>query len=121
MDFLSIISIFTAVSFIYFGISCLTTHYMKSEFIRYGLAKQRVLTGSLQLIGATGILIGVWGSPFLAFFSSCGLFLLMLAGYSVRLKIKDSFLRSLPALIFAILCIYLSYRYYALWQLEVIR
>lgn len=89
---------------------------MKNEFARYGLAKQRVLTGILQIIGATGILMGMKWSPLLVLIAAGGLFVLMVAGYIVRLRIKDSFLLSLPALFYAVLSLYVCYSYYVRFQ-----
>ncbi len=85
---------------------------MEDEFIRYNLASYRKIIGILQLMGAFGLLVGLYASPKLIFFAAAGLGILMLAGFAVRLYIKDSFLLSSPSFIYAVLCILICYIYY---------
>jgi len=75
---------------------------MVKEFERYGLKKFRIINGFLQIFGGVGLLIGIY-YPFLLLLSSAGLALLMAAGFGVRLRIKDGFLKSFPALFYFIL------------------
>lgn len=103
---------FSGLSFLIYGVSCLTTLHMKNEFIRFKLPKWRVTTGILQLIGAIGLLIGYWASPLLAGISAAGLFLLMIMGFTVRIKIKDTLLASSPAFFYALINLYLSVYYF---------
>jgi len=79
---------------------------MRGEFARYGLARQRHLVGWLQLMGACGLLAGKQ-VPWLGQLAAAGLALLMLLGAGVRIRIKDSFLKSLPALGYMALNTYL--------------
>jgi hypothetical protein len=72
---------------------------MKSEFKRFGLEKIGLFTILLQILGATGLLVGLKFNPILTI-SSLGLALLMFAGLIVRIKLKDSIWVSLPALFF---------------------
>jgi len=88
LDLLTILVWFSGFAFIVFGINCFTSKFIIDEFIRYKLPKYRKLTGFLQLVGATGQLIGLYYSPALLLLSSVGLSILMLAGFGVRLKIK---------------------------------
>lgn len=60
----------------------------------------------LELLGATGLLLGLIYHPFLLI-SSGGLALLMFLGVWVRIKVKDSLWVSLPAIFFMILNFYL--------------
>jgi len=113
MEVSTLATFFSGISFLFFGTSCLTSAYMKSEFIRYGFDRQRELTGYLQVLGGLGLLIGYWLTPLLAFLAAVGLALMMLVGFGVRLKIRDSFWASSPAFIFAALNIYLCLHYYA--------
>ena len=105
-----ILSTFVGVAFIFYGISCFKSKHIKLEFERYGLPNRRVLTGVLQLLGGIGLLAGTYLSPILAALASLGLAVLMLLGFSVRLKIKDNIVQTAPSLIFAVLnliiCIY---------------
>ena len=79
---------------------------MKDEFNRYGLARFRVLVGSLQLIGAVGLLLGLKWTGWLVV-ASGGLGVLMLLGFIVRLKIHDGLWLSLPSLSYIALCFYI--------------
>jgi hypothetical protein len=99
MDLPGYIVAFSGVSFIFYGIGCLTSPRMKNEFIRFGYDKWRVITGYLQLLGGAGLLIGLYYSSLLVLLSASGLFLMMVFGFGVRLKIKDSLIASSPALI----------------------
>ena len=81
---------------------------MMKEFDRYGIPQFRKLTGTLQLLGALGIIIGVW-IDFLQILSTLGLFLLMLFGVITRIMIKDGFIKTLPALFYCLLNGYLCY------------
>lgn len=85
---------------------------MKKEFERYGLTKFQKLTGSLEILGALGLLIGL-KFKILAIISSGGLSLLMLLGFGVRIKIKDSLIQSFPAFFFMLL------NFYIFWNLLV--
>ena len=103
----TILTFFSALSFLIFGIACFTTVHMKSEFRRYGLAKFRKTIGGLQLLGALGLLIGYLLSPKLQIAAAGSLAFLMVLGFIVRLKIRDSFLEAAPSFFYAILNAYL--------------
>ncbi len=72
---------------------------MKSEFKRFKLERFGLLTIVLQLLGALGLLVGLWFNPILII-SAGGLATLMLLGLLVRVKSKDGLLISLSALFF---------------------
>jgi len=111
MLLLDYLLLFSGTSFLFFGIGCFVSAHLKTEFIRYRLPQFRALTGVLQILGALGIGIGFWW-PVLQLLSTLGLTLLMLLGFSVRLKIRDTFLQSFPAFFYFILNLYLSYLLY---------
>ena len=79
---------------------------MKQEFKRFGLEKIGLLIIILQIIGATGLLIGLKFNTILTI-SSLGLAVLMLSGLIVRIKLKDSLWISLPALFYMGLNVYI--------------
>jgi hypothetical protein len=89
----------SSLSFIAFAVSYFTSPHMKKEFKRFGLEKIGLLTIIFQLIGATGLIIGLKFNPILTI-SSFGLALIMLSGLIVRIKVKDSVWISLPALFY---------------------
>ncbi|MEL7269596.1 MAG: DoxX family protein [Bacteroidota bacterium] len=93
--------LFSAFSFLFFGYSCLTSSFMVAEFKRYGLNKYRRITGFLQILGALALLGGLFYKPFI-FLGSAGLSILMFMGLAVRIRIRDSFIQSTPALFYAL-------------------
>ena len=96
MVFLDILIILLAVSFCYYGLACLFTKHMNDEFERYGVPKFKRIIGSLEVLGAAGLLIGYFWLP-IQILSVGGLALLMFSGCVLRLKIRDSALQILPA------------------------
>ena len=106
MKLVNIGVVFSALSFLFFGTGCLTSKYLVSEFIRYGIPQFRMMTGLLQLAGAIGLLVGFFNTP-LQISSAAGLSLLMLCGVFVRIIIHDTFIQTLPALFYCILNAYL--------------
>lgn len=90
------------MSFMAYGASCLTTGHMVREFERYGLPQYRQLTGILQLLGAIGLLAGLW-LPLIGAVAAGGLALQMLVGFGVRLKIRDPFLLCIPAFAYLVI------------------
>ena len=97
---------FSALSFLGYGISCVFTGHMQAEFERFGLARHRVIVGLTQIAGAVGLLVG-FHYPFIGILSAGGLALQMLLGVGVRIKIRDSFLQTLPATFYFLLNAYL--------------
>ena len=102
----SILLLFSATSFLFYGINSFTSNFIIQEFLRYGIPQYRKLTGWLQLLGALGIIIGFWIN-YIQILSTGGLALLMLFGVITRMLIKDSFLKTLPALLYCLLNTYL--------------
>jgi hypothetical protein len=88
-----------SISFLLYGSRCLCAEAMVLEFQRWGVANLRILTGTLELLGALGLIVGQW-MPFIGFLAAAGLSLLMVCGVLVRIRIRDSFLQTLPALVF---------------------
>jgi hypothetical protein len=112
MDFPTLAAFFSGISFLFFGVTCLTTAYMKSEFVRYGYDRQRPITGVLQILGGLGILVGYYAaSPALVAFSATGLSLMMMFGFGVRMKIGDTLFMAAPAFFYAALNLYLGIYY----------
>jgi hypothetical protein len=106
MVLFKLLVIFSSVSFLIYGLSCLFTHYMRQEFERFGLEKFRVLTGLLEVAAAIGLALGLV-LPIFGCLAAGGLALLMLMGFLVRLKIKDTLVQSSPAFFFMALNLYL--------------
>jgi len=103
MSYLDISILICIVSFYFYGWSCLQTKYMVKEFKRYRLSRFRTLTGVLQLLGATGLVVG-YTKPAIGGLAAAGLSLQMACGLGVRIGIGDSWLRCIPAGFYMILC-----------------
>jgi hypothetical protein len=91
------------LAFAVYGCLAIFSNHMVDEFERYGLAKFRVLVGILEVLGATGQLVGLFFAPFLVAAASAGLSLLMLLGVATRIRIGDPIPLILPAMILMII------------------
>lgn len=106
MTLLNSLIIFSSLSFLGYGIAYFASPKMKSEFVRFGLAKLGTLTAVLEIIGAAGLLLGLQSNFFLVI-SSGGLALLMFFGVIVRLRVKDGIIASSPATLYMFLNLYI--------------
>ncbi len=89
-------TILSVIVFLFYGIACVFANGMVSEFERYGLSRLRVLTGSLEILGALGLVVGQW-IPALVVISAGGLSLLMVLGVYTRVRVRDGLRDTLPA------------------------
>lgn len=103
------ILLFTALSFLGYGFSCLFSPHMVAEFQRYGLPQFRRLTGALQVLAALGLLAGLI-VPWVAGIAAAGLALQMACGLAVRIKIGDVWYLCLPAGAYLLICAWLALR-----------
>jgi hypothetical protein len=108
LDLLTVLTWFSSLAFVYFGINCFYSKFIIDEFKRYKLPNYRKLTGFLQLLGAAGLLFGLYLIPIVLLLASMGLCILMLAGFIVRIKIKDNFIKSSPSFTFAALNLFIA-------------
>ncbi|MEO7263640.1 MAG: DoxX family protein [Ferruginibacter sp.] len=102
MNLNTVLILISSFSFLSYGITYFLSPQMKNEFKRFGLEKAGALTAILELLGAVGLLVGL-KFHLILLISTGGLALLMFMGVAVRIKVKDSFWISLPALFFLIL------------------
>ena len=91
--------ILSIAAFAWYGAQCLLSTTMIDEFNRYGLPRFRLLTGTLQLAGSVGLLVGFAFRPLIVL-SSAGLAAMMLGAFIVRLRIRDSLHLAIPSLVF---------------------
>ncbi|MDG1958118.1 MAG: DoxX family protein [Candidatus Binatia bacterium] len=82
--------------FLFYGLSCLFADAMVEEFRRFGLADFRRLTGSLEVLGALGLIVGYFYPPLVPW-AAGGLALLMLLGVGARVRVNDPVFEILPA------------------------
>ena len=92
-------------AFLLYGSSCLFSGGMIAEFERFGLARFRRLTGALEVAGALGLIAGYFVPP-LVVAASAGLSLLMVLGVITRVRVRDSLLVMLPALVLLLANLY---------------
>jgi len=100
--------LFSSVSFIIYGSLLLVSAKMQNEFKRFELEKFTTLTGVLELLGGIGLLVGL-KFGFILLISSGGLALLMLLGFGVRIKVKDSLWLSFPSFFFMVLNLFVFF------------
>jgi uncharacterized membrane protein YphA (DoxX/SURF4 family) len=71
---------------------------LKEEFATYGLPPWfYYLVGTLKVVCALALLAGIW-FPLLATLGGAGLAVLMAGAFTMHLKVKDPFEKSIPAL-----------------------
>jgi uncharacterized membrane protein YkgB len=98
--------LFSSLSFLGYGLSCLFSAYQKAEFQRYQLSARRNLVGCLQCAAAVGLIAGLF-FPWVGQAAAGGLALMMLVALGVRVRIKDSLPQMLPAAGYLVLNAYL--------------
>ena len=86
---------------------------MHAEFIRYKLLRFKVLTAILEILGALGLIAGIY-IPWILMISSGGLSLLMLFAFIIRIKLRDAFYLILPSLFYLLLNLYILLRAFQL-------
>ena len=92
----------SAAAFLFYGLACLFSAKLVAEFERYGLARWRVVVGSLEVAGALGLIAG-WWFPLLQTAAAAGLFALMICGLWARWRIRDPWYAMLPAFVLAVM------------------
>ncbi|WP_147667105.1 DoxX family protein [Cerasibacillus terrae] len=84
-----ILQIILGLGFIMFGVMKFTSEDMVKGFEHFGLPQWlRVLTGILELLGAAGLIIGIW-VPTLAFLAGIGLAIIMFFAALAHIRAKD--------------------------------
>jgi hypothetical protein len=94
------------ILFFWYGMSCLFTSKMVSEFERYRLARFRVLTGTLQVAACFGIVAGHFYRPLLLL-SAGGLATMMFLAVITRFRIQDPAYAALPAFALCLLNLFI--------------
>lgn len=84
--------------FLSYGLHTLLANGMVSDFERFGLAYLRRFTGAMEVLGALGLLAGVW-VPVLVIPSAAGLAALMLGGIVIRIRTRDPVSTTVPAVV----------------------
>jgi len=99
---LTVLGLLSAGAFFYYGAACWFAERLRVEYLRYGVPHLRVVLGSLQLLGATGVLLGFTFAP-LGAAAAAGLALMMWIGVAFRVQLGDPVRLMLPAVTLAAL------------------
>ena len=99
MHYSQVIILFISFSFLFYALHALFSQKMKDEFSRWGVQKYRILISCVQLLSGFSLLLSFF-YPFLVIYCSSIFFTMMLGAIFVRIRIKDSFLDTLPALLY---------------------
>ena len=91
------------------------------NFRRFGYPQWfRVVTGSLEILGGIGLLIGIW-LPWLAALASAGLALVMLGAISTHLRIREPLQKVFLPLVMGALAILVAVNYWPTFLHLVVR
>jgi len=101
-------TVFSAGLFLFYGFACLFANGMVDEFKRFGLSQFRRLTGSLELLGAIGLLVG-YVVPVFALVSALGLAALMALGVGTRVRARDSLIETAPAAVLMVMNAFIAW------------
>ena len=104
---LQVATILSGLLFLWYGASSLFTDGMREDFERFGLSRYRRMTGGLEVLGALGLLVGLLVRP-LAALSAAGLALLMLLGVIARVRVRDPWMASAPAICLMLLNLFVA-------------
>ncbi len=99
---LIVFALASTFAFTFYGCQTLLSDRPKEEFDRYGIPGLRRFVGSMQLLGAVGVLIGLSYSTIGAL-AAGGLTVMMVLGLIVRVKIGDSPRLMIPAASLAVM------------------
>lgn len=106
MTLLTVLILFSSVSFLGYGVAYFVSPNMKAEFKCFGLGRVGLIAIVFELLGATGLLLGLRSYPILLV-SSGGLALLMFLAVATRLRMRDGLLVSLPLVFYMLLNAYI--------------
>ncbi|WP_436938036.1 DoxX family protein [Staphylococcus xylosus] len=109
-----IFQILLAAFFLMTG-SKIATGKMAEEFKRFGFPSLfNLLTGTLEIIGALSMLLGIW-TPVIALFSGLLLSTTMLvAAFTLIVIAKDPFKKAMPAIILCVISVFVALYNYSI-------
>ena len=96
------LAVASALAFCFYGGETLFANPPRGEYERYGMPRVRVFAGSMQLLGAAGLLLGLRYTP-IGVAAAAGLTLMMALGLVVRYRIHDAPRLMVPAGTLAVL------------------
>lgn len=96
-----VLILFSSISFIIYSLLSIFSKRMIREFSRWGFGNLRILVASFQMLGGIGLLLGFYNIWLLCLVSFLLTFM-MISAVIIRIRVKDSFLMTLPAIIYAL-------------------
>jgi len=110
-----IIIIQVVLGLLFVGIGSMTIAGRKmfvENFRRFGYPQWfRIVTGSLEVLGGIGLLIGIW-LPWLSALASAGLTLVMLGAVFTQVRTKESWQKIVVPLVVGVLSIVVAVSYW---------
>ncbi|MBA4538663.1 DoxX family protein [Bacillus aquiflavi] len=104
-----ILQIILGLGFLLFGVTKFISKQMVEAFEHFGLPQWlRVITGSLEIIGALGLFVGIWYS-IIAVLSSVGLAIIMFFAALTHIRSHDPFKNMLMPIILFILLVTVTF------------
>lgn len=97
------------LAFGWYGALTLLSGDMVREFERYGLARFRVLTATLQIVGSLALLVGHFVHALLLL-AAAGFVIMMFLAVLVRIRIRDRIAAMIPAFVLMCLNLFLVIR-----------
>jgi hypothetical protein len=100
--------LFCSISFVIYSLHSVFSRKMIMEFSRWGIGNLRILVASFQMLGGIGLLLGmynIWVLCLVSFF----LMLMMITAIIIRVRVRDSFLQTVPALMYTLLSFIIFY------------
>lgn len=101
-----ILQIILGLGFLLFGVTKFISKQMVEGFEHFGLPQWlRVVTGILEILGAAGLIVGIW-NPVIAILSSVGLAIIMFFAVLTHARARDPFSSMImPSVLFILLVI----------------
>jgi hypothetical protein len=90
------LALVSAVAFFFYGGETLFANPPRGEYERYGMPRVRIFAGSMQLLGAAGLLLGLRFTP-IGIAAAVGLMSMMVLGLIVRHHVHDAPRLMVPA------------------------
>ena len=106
MRSMRVLTWFSGVAFLVYGVLCFFSSSMANDFHRFNLDNLRTTTGILELAGGAGLLIGLKWPPAL-WVSSGSLALLMLIAFCIRMRMHDGVAVSTPSFTLMLINLYI--------------
>jgi uncharacterized membrane protein YphA (DoxX/SURF4 family) len=93
---LVVLALVSGLSFLFYGFRVVFQSASRGDFERFGVPAVRLLVGVMEVLGGTGVMLGLVVAP-LGALAAGGLTLLMILGLIVRIRVHDAGRLMVPA------------------------